>query len=87
MTRAPFKRRFHSSMGDTRSRDTAHIRLSEDRKRLIEARLEQGIEGFTDWCRAQNVLAWPMTDQSIVLGLVLAKFGREARDAVRDAVF
>lgn len=81
------KRRFHPSMGDTRSRDLSHRKLSDERKQLVERRLAQGLEGFCQWCEAQNVLAWPMTDQSMLLGLVLAKFGREARDAVRDAVF
>lgn len=79
-------RRFNPDMADPRARDTAHIRMSEQRKKMIEARLEQGLEGFCEWCEAQNVLAWSLTDQSMLLGLVLAKHGQAVRDMVRDSV-
>lgn len=73
-------------MGDTRGRDTAALSLSEKRKALCAAQLEAlGPEGFGEWLRGQNAAAWPLTDQTIPLGLVLAKHGREARDLVRDA--
>lgn len=72
---------------DPSSRETAQIKLTRDRAKLVEARCaSHGAHDLKGWLHGIGVNAWGSTDRSEALAIIKRKLGVTAWRAALDVV-
>lgn len=81
-------RNFGQFRPDPSARDTADIRTTRDRAKLVEARCaSHGAHDLKGWLEGIGVNAWGNTDRSEVLAIIKRELGPDAwRDALEVVV-
>lgn len=70
-------RRFHPSMADPSARERDDIRLTNDRAKLLNARIDShGAHDLNGWLR-DIAAGWNTTDRSEALGIIQKRLGKD----------
>ena len=80
-------RNFGQFRPDPSARDTAHIRTTRDRAKLVEARCaSHGAHDLKGWLDGIGVNAWGNTDRSEALAIIKRELGQDAWRQALDVV-
>lgn len=87
LNRKPWRPRNDPHLGDTRSRETDQIKLSNQRAKLVEARCKShGDHRIGEWLDGVGVNGWCTTDRSEALAIIKRELGKDAWRHALDVV-